>query len=201
MAPYYGWGFQYYGYNYNYGTQTAYGNAASARADLIKAQGQASKSQAEASVANEQARQQYLENQEKYLQMRQEQKAVIEARKAKEREERQEQIKSRPQKKPTDLYPRLSIDQLDSTAGVIHWPDSLRGTDFDEERNQLDDAVRSIAEHGPSERLATSIKSTVDKMKTKTQPLMAEVGFEEYSEVRKFLGSLSVEGYYALEEL
>lgn len=198
----YGFGYGYGGYGG--GGQTAYGQAVEAQADLTRAQGQASKNNAQAAVANEQAREQYLKNQERYNGMRREQKAVIDARKeqeSEERAERRERKESAPAKRPTDLYPRLPIDQIDGTTGQIHWPKSLQAKQFDAAREKIDAQLKFIAENGPNERSAGIVKNVADDMKKASSSIMSDMGFEAYSEARKFLCSLSVEGYFALEEL
>ena len=186
---------------YNNGTQTAYGNAVRAQAELTIAQGKAAKDAAIAAEHTEQARAQYIENQARYNQLRQQQREVIEARKAKETEARRERGAARPQKKPTDLYSRLSAVQLDRTTGKVQWPESLTGMKFEEDRQKIESVLNSIAQNGPDERSAGIIRETANHMKSGTNEILSDISFETYTDARKFLGSLSVEGYYALEEL
>lgn len=185
---------------YPYGAQTAYGNAARAQADMIAAQGQAQVAAAKAAKANEEARAQYLENKARYEQIRREQRAATEARKAKELAERKERAAARPPAKVSDRYDRLPLDQLDHTTGEIQWPDALLKPDYEEDRTTVEKALVRQAQDGPSERTARIIQDASDRMKKTVSSQLNELGFEEYSRLRQFLGSLSVEGYHALED-
>ncbi|MEO2015253.1 MAG: hypothetical protein ABGZ53_12860 [Fuerstiella sp.] len=186
---------------YPYGGQTAYGNSVRAQAELTMARGRAAQSQAIANENNEKARKQYIENKARYEELRREQREIIEARKAKEREEQRQRAMNRKPKKPTDLYPRLAVDQLDRTTGEITWPRCLNGRDFDEGRERIESSTQFLAQHGPDQRSAGIIDETAKQMKKNMSDVMKQFGFEAYSDARKFLSSLSVEGYYAMEEL
>ncbi len=190
------------GYSYDpVGAQTAYGNAVRAQADLTMAQGRAAVQRAKANESNENARKQSLENKARYNEIRSQQREAIEERKAAEDAARRERAANRRSVSPTELYPRLSVDQLDATTGKISWPECLKAKAFEKDREQIEAAVKSIAENGPDQRTAGIIRSVANEMKSGTNDLMPEIGFERYLDARKFLGSLSVEGYYALEEL
>ena len=186
---------------YPYGGQTAYGNAVRSQAELTMARGRAAQSQAIANEHNEKARKQYIENKARYEELRREQRGIIEARKAKEREAQRQRAANRKPKLPTDLYTRLAVDQLDRTTGEISWPRCLAGKDFDDDRQRVESSVQFIAEHGPDQRSAGIIDETAKNMKKNMSDVMKQFGFEAYSDARKFLSSLSVEGYYAMEEL
>ena len=189
------------GYSYyQSGVQTAYGNAVRAKAALTMAQSNARRNDAVAAEYNEKARSQYLDNKAKYDDIRRQQRAAIEKRKTAEQSAQKERAANRQQKAPTDLYPRLSLDQLDRTTGTIDWPMPLLSDKFQDDRATIEAAVQSIAQNGPDQRSAGIISNIAKRMKTNTSDLIKEVGFEAYSDARKFLGSLSVEGYYALEE-
>ena len=190
------------GFNpYGYGGQTAYGNSVRAQAELTMAQGRAAQSQSIANENNEKARKQYIENKARYEELRREQKEIIEARKEKERESQQQRAVNRKPKKPTDLYARLAVDQLDRTTGEINWPKCLNGREFDDDRQRIESAVQFIAQNGPDQRSAGIIDATANQMKDNMSDVMTQFGFEAYSDARKFVSSLSVEGYYAMEEL
>ena len=194
-----GWG----GYgDYNWGGSTPYSNAVRAQAELTMAQGAAAENYAKATVANEQARSVYLDNQAKFLQMRREQKAAYEARK----QQRVEEAKSRnalrpPSKTRTELYPRLSSDQLDPLTGEIHWPDSLSGSEYAEDRKVVEDALQSQAEFGPNERTSRIIYDAAHRMMAIRSQNVSELGSQGYASCRKFLNSLAIEGDHAQEAL
>ena len=195
---------QYGASGYSYypnGNQTACGNALRAQADLTMARGRAARQQAQANEYNERARRLYLENKARYLEIRNQQRDVIEEHEAEEQAAQQERASNRQTRRPTELYPRLSVGQLDPTTGKITWPKCLTRDSFQQDRQQIESAVRSMAENGPGQRSAGIIHSTATQMKSDANALMSEIGFEAYSDARKFLGSLSVEGYYALENL
>ncbi|HIF00682.1 MAG: hypothetical protein ABGZ23_08850 [Fuerstiella sp.] len=189
------------GFNPYGGGQTAYGNSVRAQAELTMARGRAAQSQSIANENNEKARKQYIENKARYEELRREQREIIEARKAKEREAQHQRAINRKPKKPTDLYPRLAVDQLDRTTGEINWPGCLNGKDFDDDRQRIESSVQFIAQHGPDQRSAGIIDATAKQMKKNMSSVMKQFGFEAYSDARKFVSSLSVEGYYAMEEL
>jgi len=191
-----GWG----DYNYNWGGSTPYSNAVRAQAELTMAQGAAAENYAKASIANEQARSVYLENQAKFLEMRREQKAVADAKK----QQRLDEAKARnalrpPPKSPTELYPRLSSDQLDPLTGEIHWPDSLSGSEYAADRNVVEDALRAQAEFGPNERTARIIYDAAHRMMAIRARNVSELGSQRYAASRKFLNSLAIEGQHARE--
>ncbi len=195
----YGAGGYYY---YPYNGQTAYSNAVRAEAELTMARAEAAEQYAKAAEYNERARQQYLENKARYDEIRRQQRAAIEARKQKEREEQRIRASRRPPpKKPTELNPRLSPDQLDPLSGEIHWPDSLMSSAYEEDRRVIEGALRRQAEDGPSERTARIINDAALRMRTIVSSQIGDLGFETYSANRRFLNSLAVEGQHALEEM
>jgi hypothetical protein len=197
----YGGGGYYGGYGgYGWGGTTAYGNATRANAALIQARGQASVSAAKASKENEEARSKYLDNRAKYEKLRREQREYTDARKAKELAERKQRAAERPAPKITNRYDRLPVEELDTETGSITWPESLQRPMYAENREIIERALLSQAEDGPSERTSRVVFDTADKMKTMVSSQMKEMGFEQYSRARQFLGSLSVEGYHAMED-
>jgi hypothetical protein len=195
------WGGGYYGgyWGNPWGGTTAYGSAARGQAAMIRAQGQAQADRAKAARENEEARSRYLDNKAKYEKMRREQREWEDARKEQQLAERKEAAANRPPAKITDRYDRLPVDQLDPTTGAISWPESLQRPLYDKEREIIEQALLAQAEEGPSERLSRIIQDTADEMKKKVSSQLKDLGFEEYSRTRRFLGALSVEGYHELE--
>jgi hypothetical protein len=190
----------YYGYGNVYGVPPLYGYSAYG----YSAYGNTAWPVGQSQVATEQAREQYLKNRALFNEIRRDQRKAIEARKAKEDDERWERRArnlARAGRLPSDLYKRLTIDQLDATTGKVSWPKSLLRTEFDGGRSKIETALSGIAEHGPDEKTAGVIRAAADQMKKATNSLMAEIGFEDYTETRKFLSSLSAEGYYAIDDL
>lgn len=185
---------------YPYGAQTAYGNSVRAQADLIAAQGEWQRNAAAANKANEEARAQYLENKAKYEQMRREQRAATEARKAQELAERKQRAAERPIPKVADRYDRLPIEQFDPTTGEVSWPEALQSAPYAEDRTIVEKALLDQAQEGPSERTARIVMDACERMKDAVSSQLNDLGFEEYSRLRRFLGSLSVEGYHAMED-
>ncbi|MEQ9408649.1 MAG: hypothetical protein RIK87_13015 [Fuerstiella sp.] len=196
---------QYGASGYSYyprGVQTARGNAIRAQAAMVMARAKARKDAAAAAVANQKAQAQYLENKARYDEMRRWQRDVAEAREAKEDAARRERAANWQKKSVTALYGRLSVDQLDWTTGEIFWPDSLAGSDFDEDRTRIQEAVRFMAQNGPDQRSAKIINEVAQQMKqTAAKVVVSKSGFQTYTEARKFLDNLSVEGFHAMEEL
>lgn len=202
----YGWGNYNYGYN---GGGTPESLALRSQAELTMAQGAAAENIAKANVANEQARSiyidnasKYLEYQEKYQQMRREYRAAQEAKDQKRREDARARAALRPPRKTgTELYPRLSADQLDPLTGTIHWPDSLMGDEYRDDRRLVEDALQSQAELGPDDRSSKIIYDASHRMMTIRSRKVAELGSAGYSACRKFLNSLAIEGDHAREAL
>ena len=158
----------------------------------------------QSSVAIERSREQYLKNLALYNDMRREQRKAIDARKAKqddERWERRARNLARAERPPSDLYPRLGADQLDVTTGKISWPKSLLREEFGKGRSRIESALSDIVENGPDQETAGEIRATAEQMKKASNEFMSEIGFARYTETRKFLSSLSAEGYYALDDL
>ncbi len=155
-------------------------------------------------LAQEQAQEQYLKNKALYNDMRREQRKAIDARKAKqddERWERRARNLARAERLPSDLYPRLDADQFDVATGKISWPKSLLREEFGKGRNRIESALSDMAENGPDQKTAGEIRATADQMKKATNSFMADMGFARYTETRKFLCSLSAAGYYAMKDL
>ena len=201
QVPYVGYGQVPYTGDYGsvsiYGLQPVYGYS------RYSAYGSPSLPIGQSLAATEQAREQYLKNKAMFNEIRREQRNMIEARKAKEADERWERRArnlARADRLPSDLYPRLTAVQLDVTTGHVNWPKSLMRDEYDGGRIRIESALASIVENGPDEKSATEICKTAEQMKKATNSLMAELGFDRYTETRKFLCSLSAEGYYALDE-
>ena len=186
----------YYGYGSYYGASPFYAYSAYGSTSNFW-------QQAASPVALEQAREQYLKNKALYNDMRREQRKAIDARKAKEDDERWERRvrnMARAGRLPSDLYPRLGPDELDATTGKISWPKTLQREEFGKGRSSIESALSDIAEHGPDQKTADEIRTAADQMKKTTNSFMAEMGFTRYTETRRFLSSLSAEGFYALDQ-
>lgn len=199
-ARWYGWG-NYYG-NYDSGGSTPYSNAVRAQAELTLAQGAARESAAKAAISAEQARRVYLENQARYLEMRREQKAVSDAKKQQRLEESSARNSLKPPpKSKTELYPRLSSDQLDPLTGEIQWPEWLTGSEYAEDREIIESALKSQAEFGPDARTSRIIYDAAHRMMAIRSRNVTEIGSQAYTSCRRFLNSLAIEGEHALEVL
>ena len=191
-----GWG-GYYG-----GGTTAYSSAVQAQSQYVAAQGQAAESYAKAAISAEQARSVYIENQAKFLEMRRQQKAALEEKKAQRLAEAKARTALRPPPKPaTQRYPRLSSDQLDPLTGDIHWPDSLSGSEYADDRKAVEEALKSHAEYGPDDRSSKIIYDAAHRMMATRSLKVSELGSEGYASCRKFLNSLAIEGEHAQENL
>lgn len=189
-------------YYYPENGQTAYSNAVRAQAELTMAQARAAENYARAAEINEQVRQKYLENKARYDEIRRQQRAAIEARKAEEREAQRQRAARRPApRRPTEIFPRLSSEELDPLTGEIHWPPSLLTSAYAEDRAIIEGALRNQAENGPDARTAKIIFDASRRMRTTVSNQIKDLGFETYSADRKFLNSLAVEGDHALEAL
>ncbi|MCP4173860.1 MAG: hypothetical protein GY758_24155 [Fuerstiella sp.] len=183
----------YYGYGTPYAATPLYGYSAYGSTAWPLGQSQA---------ATEQTREQHLKNKALFDEIRQGQQKAIKARKAKEDDERWERRArnlARADRLPSDLYPRLTVDQHDAMTGDVTWPKTLLRKRFEAPRKKIEAALSGIVEHGADEENAIAIRTIADQMKKATNSLMGDIGFEKYTETRKFLSSLSAEGYYALE--
>lgn len=189
-----------YGGWYSGEGSTPYSNAVRAEAEMTKAQGEAAVSYAQAAAANEVARAQYLENQEKLRAMRREQKAEAEAKKQQRLAEAEERVAKRPPPKPrTELYPRLSTEELDPITGEIHWPDVLKDAAFDMDRATIETALKERAEYGPDDRTAKIIFDTAHHMLGIRAKSVSGLDSQTHLAYRTFLRSLSLEGEHAKE--
>jgi hypothetical protein len=192
-----GWG---WGWGWSGEGSTPYSNAVRAEAEYVRAAGEASKSYAEAAAANEQARAAYMENQARLKQLRVEQKAAMAEQKARKEAEAQARVAKRPPPKPrTELYPRLSADQLDPLTGVINWPDCLKDAAYDEQRAVIEQALHEQAEYGPSDRTSKIIYDAAHRMLAIRAPSTRGMSSRDYSAYRRFLNSLAMEGEHAEE--
>ena len=132
---------------------TPYSSAVCSQAQMTMAQGAAAESYANASISTEQARSLYLENEARFIQLRRDNRDAKDAREARKKQEQQAKAALRPApKRPTELYPRLSSDQIDPLTGEIHWPGCLTGSDYAEDRKSVEDARRTQADYGASDR-------------------------------------------------
>lgn len=203
QGQWYGGYHNYGGYGYGYGgVGTAYSAGIRAQAQFNMAQGVAAANYARAAQINEQARSQYIENEAKYIHMRRELRAAGEAEQAKRRAADKAKAALRPPPKPlADIYPRLGADELDLLTGEIHWPESLLGSEFDDNRKTIEEALKTQAEYGANERTSKIIFDAAHGMMKTLSADYAKVGAENYSSYRRFLNSLSVEGDQAMKEI
>lgn len=170
-----------------------------AQGNLVESRAEAAESAAEASESVEEARAQYLENVARFEELRREHRQAEAAREAQQAEERRIRAANYEPPEPTELYSRLSPGQIDPATGEIDWPAILLRPEFARGRRLIEDQLQVIAEEGANPRSAAIIRDTANEMKPITNTLLSEVGFNAYRDTRDFLGSLSVEGYYALE--
>ena len=191
-----------YGGGYGGGGGTAYSYDAQAAAALTIARGTAAQEYAQARQTNELARSQYIDNLSKYQEIRRQQNALKEADKEKQKEETQARAALRPAPKTaTQLYPRLSADQLDLLTGAIQWPESVQGSDYADDRKAIEAALQSQAEYGANDRSAKIMFDAAHRMMKTLSGDYGKLGPENYASDRRFLNSLSVEGSHALEAL
>ena len=193
---YYGWGHPYF----NYGIPIIDWNMGYETESSVWARSQAAKAQARAAVDYEKARQEYIKNQAEYIRLRREHQQRLAEQRAEERAKRIEKASRTPPRKPTDMYSRLSAAELDASTGTISWPQSLLSTEFDDLRLEIEQLVKKHSVGRVTEADAKSLRDLCNKMKEATNPIIQREGFATYSAARRFLGQLSVEGYYVLEE-
>lgn len=192
-----GWGGYYSGEG-----STPYSNAVRAEAEMAKARGQAAESYAKAAETNEKVRSQYLENQARFVELRRQQKAAIEAQKDKREDEVKAKVARRPPAKPhTELYPRLSTDQLDPLTGQISWPSCYLAPEFEADRKMIEAALKDEAEHGPDARTSKILFDAAYRMGSIRSQSMQALNSQEYAAAHKFLKSLAYEGEHAQEAL
>lgn len=215
VVPSYGYGNRYFGYGLNYGfgygfNPWVYGSGVPIyadylpnQADVIMAQGLANRANAQAAESAEAARRQAIENQIHLTELRSRQRAARaereEAKRVAQAERRAVNAVRLPQS-PTELYDRLIPEEMNAALGQVAWPLPLQLPQFAVHRDDVADTLREINAFGPSEARAIKLKAIVDDMKKGTDTIISDFGFDTYRETRKFLCSLSVEGYYALEE-
>ncbi len=218
FVPGYGYGYGgfggyggYGGYGNFYGSRTAYGTAAAARARLsqaqngrIRAKANAAESRAEATKTMEDAREKYLDNVAHYAKLRDEirerRDAAKEQEEREQKERRQKNLAHAAEMSPTDFYPRLPRDLLDSEEGILRWPRELQDDRLAAGRRGIEKLLSLVADYGMTQSAATQLQESAEQMKDDTAFLIKEIGFQEYREMREFLSSLSVEGFYVLEE-
>ena len=192
-----GWGGYYSGEG-----STPYSSAVRAQAELTQARGVAAESYARAAGAAEQARSQYLENQARFVELRRQQKAAMEADKVKREAEAKARAARRPAPRPhTELYPRLSVDQLDPLTGEIHWPACYLAPEFAADRELIEQALKEQAEHGPEDRTAKILYDAAYRMGATRSPDLLKLSSQDYAAAHRFLKSLAYEGEHAREAL
>ena len=184
------------------GVGTAYSAGVRAQAALTIAQGAASLNYAKANQVNALARSQYIVNQEKYIEMRRRLRAASEA----EHEQQKAKAKARAALRPappslSQVYPRLSSDQLDPLTGQIYWPALLMASEFNTDRKTIETALQAESQNGASDRTSKILNEAAHRMIKTLSGDYAKVSTENYSSARRFLNSLSVEGDHAMEGL
>lgn len=215
VTPGYGYRNRYFGYGFNYGLGYGfnpwvygsgvpiYGSYVPNQAEVVMAQGLANRANAQAAESIEAARRQAIENQVHLTELRSRQRAARaereEAKRAAQAERRAFNAVRLPQS-PTELYDRLIPEEINAALGQVAWPLPLQLPQFAVHRDDVADTLREINAFGPSEARAIKLKAIVDDMKKGTDVIISDFGFDTYRETRKFLCSLSVEGFYALEE-
>lgn len=211
VVPNFNYGTGYYGryygglgaFYYGVGAPTYYGSYYPSNAEVIMARGIANRSNAQAAEIAERARRQAIENQVHLTELRSRQRAEREARaieKQAAQAERRAINEVRMAKLPTDLYPRLHFEEIDPATGEIQWPLPLQLSEFSIHRSDIEDTLREIDALGATEERAAKLRTITEDMKKHTNRIIVDFGFDTYRETRKFLCSLSVEGYYAFEE-
>jgi hypothetical protein len=200
-AQWYG-GYRGYGYRGYTQAATPYSAAVRSQAQLTMARGAAAEDYAKAAVSTEQARSLYLDNEAKFIQLRRANRDAKDARIEQEKQEQKARAALRPPpKRLTELYSRLSSDQIDPLTGEIHWPDCLSDGDYAIEKKTVEDALRTQAEYGPNDRTTKTIYDASHRMMHILSGHYGSLGPENYAPCRRFLNSLSVEGDYAQEAL
>lgn len=219
VLPRYGYNYGYnYGYGLNYGYNYGWYGGVNpwlpvygagiydpylpTQADVIMAQGLANRANAQAAESAERARQQAIENQIHLTELRRRQRAVRAEREEEKRiaqAERRAINEVRLPQSPTELYPRLLPEEVNPATGEIDWPLPLQLAEHAVHRADIEDTLREISALGPSAARALKLRTIVNDMKRQTDGIIADFGFDTYRETRKFLCSLSVEGYYELE--
>lgn len=181
---------------------TPYSAAVRSQAQMTMAQGAAAENYAKAAVSAEQARSLYLENQARFIQLRRANRDAKDTRLEQEKEQRKATSSLRPAPKPlTQIYPRLSSDQIDPLTGAIHWPECLMDKDYESDKKTVEDALKTQAEYGANDRTTKIISDASHKMMRLLSGHYGSLGPEEYAPCKRFLNSLSVEGNHAQEEL
>ena len=181
---------------------TPYSAAVRSQAQMTMAQGAAAESYANAAISTEQARSLFLENEARFIQLRRENRDAKDAREAQKKQEQKERAALRPPpKRLTELYPRLSSDQIDPLTGAIQWPTCLMGGSYAEDRKSVEDALRTQADYGSSDRTTKIIYDGAQRMMLTLSGDYGMLGPKDYAPCRRFLTSLSVEGNHAQEAL
>lgn len=181
---------------------TPYSAAVRSQAQMTMAQGVAAQDYAKAAISTEQARSLYLDNEAKFIELRRANRDAKDARLAQKKQEQKEQAALRPPpKRLTELYSRLSSDQIDPVTGEIHWPDCLSDGDYGSDKKTVEDALRTQAQYGPNDRTSKTIYDAAHRMMLTLSGHYGSLGPENYAPCRRFLNSLSVEGNYAQEAL
>ena len=181
---------------------TPYSAALRSQAQMTMAQGAAAESYANAAITNEQARSVYLENEARFIQLRRDNRDAKDAREDQKKQEQKARAALRPPpKRITELYPRLSSDQIDTLTGEIHWPGCLMGGGYADDRKSVEDALRTQAEYGPNDRTSKTIYDASHRMMLVLSGDYKSLGPADYAPCRRFLTSLSVEGDHAQEAL
>ncbi len=181
---------------------TPYSAAVRSQAEMTMAQGAAAESYAKAAISREEARSRYIDNEAKFIQLRRENRDIKDAREEQKKQEKKAKAALRPPpRRLTELYPRLSSDQIDPLTGEIHWPDCLQEKDYSGDRKFVEDALRTQAEFGPSDRTTKIIYDASHRMMLIRSRDIESLGSAGYTSCRRFLTSLSVEGDHAREAL
>lgn len=181
---------------------TPYSAAVRSQAEMTMAQAAAAESYAKAAIANEQARSLYLENEARFIQLRRANRDARDTREEQKKQEQKARAALRPPPRPlTQLYPRLSSDQIDPLTGEIHWPGCLMGGGYADDRKTVEDSLRTQAEYGPNDRTTKTMYEASHRMMRTLSGDYGVLGPADYAPCRKFLTSLSVEGNHAQEAL
>jgi hypothetical protein len=179
----YGWG----GWG---GGGTAEGNYLQGMSTVIRSAGEYNLSTAQAGVSYEEARSKYLDNRKKwsenYFQMK-ERRQQIELQQREMNKHSNETLNAAAK---SSLPRTLGPNVLDPVTGEITWPAVLKGSEFAELRQQVEQQLELRAKTGSTTGTIQTIHAATQEMSSVLRNQIEKIPANEYIAARKFLDGL-----------
>jgi hypothetical protein len=180
-----------YGWDWGYGGTTAAESYYRGMADVVRARGEAAESAARAAREWEAARSRYIENQSLWLEEYNRRKRIGTARQEAEYAEMREKVDRYRSARDARIAEMAVATHRDPDTGQLQWPDVLRQSEYQANRERLDELFRIRGETGASTAVQDEIRDVVSQLRSRLQDHIRDYSADDYIAADKFLTALA----------